>query len=42
MMEETEHDKLNEVTEIIFYEMPKLEWKIKAYSDGKIDLKNLP
>ncbi|GHV66209.1 hypothetical protein AGMMS49928_00330 [Spirochaetia bacterium] len=38
MMEEDEHDKLNEVMEIIFYEMPKLEQKVQAYLAGENNL----
>jgi predicted transposase/invertase (TIGR01784 family) len=34
--EETEHDRLNELTEIIFYEMPKLERRVRDYLEGKI------
>ncbi|GHV63239.1 hypothetical protein AGMMS49587_12610 [Spirochaetia bacterium] len=40
--EETEHDKLSQNLEIIFYEMPKLERVVKAYFEGTADLKNLP
>jgi predicted transposase/invertase (TIGR01784 family) len=32
--EESEHDRLTEATEIIFYEMPKLERKVGAYLVG--------
>ncbi|GHU69528.1 hypothetical protein FACS189450_02570 [Spirochaetia bacterium] len=41
-MEETEHDKLSNKLEIIFYEMPKLEKMVKAYFEEAADLKNLP
>ncbi|GHV53425.1 hypothetical protein AGMMS49579_12170 [Spirochaetia bacterium] len=41
-MEETEHDRLSNKLEIIFYEMPKLEKVVRAYFEGKADLKNLP
>jgi predicted transposase/invertase (TIGR01784 family) len=34
--EEDEHDRLNELTEIIFYEMPKLEQQVQGYLEGKI------
>ncbi|GHU71705.1 hypothetical protein FACS189450_08180 [Spirochaetia bacterium] len=40
-MEEDEHDKLSQNLEIILYEMPKLEQAVKAYFEGKSDLKNL-
>jgi predicted transposase/invertase (TIGR01784 family) len=33
--EESEHDRLTEATEIIFYEMPKLERKVEAYLEGR-------
>ncbi|GHV96628.1 hypothetical protein AGMMS50293_29480 [Spirochaetia bacterium] len=39
MMEEDEHDKLNEVMEIIFYEMPKLEQKVQEYFAGEKELR---
>ena len=38
LMEQTEHDKLNELQEIIFYELPKLEQRIQAQNN----LENLP
>ncbi|GHT68580.1 hypothetical protein FACS1894110_16450 [Spirochaetia bacterium] len=41
-MEETEHDRLSNKLEIIFYEMPKLEKVVRAYFEGKADLKILP
>jgi predicted transposase/invertase (TIGR01784 family) len=34
--EEEEHDRLNELTEIIFYEMPKLERRVRDCLEGKI------
>ena len=40
-MEETEHDRLTDVTEIIFYEMPKLEKKVNDFLAGKADIKTL-
>ncbi|GHV47252.1 hypothetical protein AGMMS49546_36670 [Spirochaetia bacterium] len=40
-MEETEHDKLSQDLEIIIYEMPKLKQVVKAYFEGKVELKNL-
>jgi len=39
--EESEHDLLSDKTEIIFYEMPKLEQKVKDYFDGKAGIENL-
>jgi predicted transposase/invertase (TIGR01784 family) len=39
--EETEYDKLNDLTEIIFYEMPKLEQRVRDYLEGKIDASSL-
>jgi predicted transposase/invertase (TIGR01784 family) len=36
-MEEEEHDRLTDATEIIFYEMPKLEQKVRAIQAGKAD-----
>jgi len=41
-MEEKEHDRLSDVTEILFYEMPKLEQHVKNFLTGKTVLKNLP
>jgi predicted transposase/invertase (TIGR01784 family) len=41
-LEETEHDRLSDVLEVIFYEMPKLEEKARAFIQGREDLKNLP
>ena len=39
--EEKEHDRLNDLTEIIFYEMPKLERRVQDYLGGKINAENL-
>jgi len=36
-MEEKEHDRLTNATEIIFYEMPKLEQKVQDILAGKAD-----
>jgi predicted transposase/invertase (TIGR01784 family) len=36
-MEEEEHDRLTDATEIIFYEMPKLERKVRDILAGKAD-----
>jgi len=41
-MEETENDRLSAVTEIIFYEMPKLEKQVQDYLAGRTDLGSLP
>ena len=41
-MEEEEHDKLTDVTEVIFYEMPKLEQQVKDLLEGKAEITNLP
>jgi predicted transposase/invertase (TIGR01784 family) len=41
-MEEKEHDRLTEATEIIFYEMTKLEQKVRDIQAGKLDINNLP
>jgi predicted transposase/invertase (TIGR01784 family) len=40
-MEEEEHDRLTNATEIIFYEMPKLEQKVRGILAGKADTENL-
>jgi predicted transposase/invertase (TIGR01784 family) len=40
--EEEEHDRLTDMTEIIFYEMPKLERKVGKILDGTIDISRLP
>ena len=39
--EEAENDILTETTEIIFYEMPKLEKQVRDYLAGRINTKNL-
>jgi predicted transposase/invertase (TIGR01784 family) len=39
--EEEEHDRLNDLTEIIFYEMPKLERRVWDYLEGKISAGSL-
>jgi predicted transposase/invertase (TIGR01784 family) len=39
LMEEQDHDLLTDVMEIIFYELPKLEAKVRAYCEGRKDLK---
>ncbi|MDR2576059.1 MAG: Rpn family recombination-promoting nuclease/putative transposase [Treponema sp.] len=40
-MEEEEHDRLTNATEIIFYEMPKLEQRVQDILAGKADMENL-
>jgi predicted transposase/invertase (TIGR01784 family) len=40
-MEEEEHDRLTNATEIIFYEMPKLEQKVQDILAGKADMETL-
>jgi len=40
--EEKEHDRLSEVTEIIFYELPKLETLLKELLIGSAGMENLP
>jgi len=40
-MEEEEHDRLTDATEIIFYEMPKLEQKVQDMLAGKADTETL-
>jgi len=40
-MEEKEHDRLTDATEIIFYEMPKLEQRVQEILSGKVDLDTL-
>ena len=40
--EEKEHDLLTNTSQIIFYEMPKLDKLVNEYNPGKIELKNLP
>jgi 3-phenylpropionate/cinnamic acid dioxygenase small subunit len=37
-MEEEEHDRLTDATEIIFYEMPKLEQRVQDMLAGKADM----
>ena len=39
--EETEHDLLNDQTEIIFYELPKMQRLVNDYFEGKAETKNL-
>jgi predicted transposase/invertase (TIGR01784 family) len=41
-MEEAEHDRLNELIEVIYYEMPKTADAVKEYFEGKETLKTLP
>ena len=41
-MEETEHNRLNELIEVIYYEMPKTADAVKEYFQGKETLKTLP
>jgi len=41
-MEEEEHDRLTNATEIIFYEMPKLEQQVQDILAEKADIKTLP
>jgi len=40
-MEEEEHDRLTDATEIIFYEMPKLEQKVQDIRIRKADMETL-
>jgi len=40
--EETEQDELTKAVEIIFYELPKLEQRVKDYLAGKSDMESLP
>jgi predicted transposase/invertase (TIGR01784 family) len=40
-MEEEEHDRLTETSEIIFYEMPKLEQRLQDLLAGKADMETL-
>jgi predicted transposase/invertase (TIGR01784 family) len=40
--EKEEHDQLNDLTEIIFYEFPKLDAFVRAYNEGKESLETLP
>jgi predicted transposase/invertase (TIGR01784 family) len=41
VLEETEHVKLNDTLELIFFEMPKLETYVQNYLEGKEDVKIL-
>ncbi|MDR0456792.1 MAG: Rpn family recombination-promoting nuclease/putative transposase [Treponema sp.] len=42
-MEEEEHDRLTDINEIIFYEMPKLEQKVQnILTQKRINVRNLP
>ena len=41
-MEENEHDRLSFSTEIIFYEMPKLEQHVNDFLEGRTEISNLP
>ena len=41
VMEETEHIKLNDTLELIFFEMPKLEHFVKDYLEGKEGVETL-
>jgi predicted transposase/invertase (TIGR01784 family) len=41
-MEETEHDRLNELIEVIYYEMPKTADAVKEFFEGKETLQTLP
>jgi hypothetical protein len=34
-LEETEHDQLSDLVEIVYYELPKLEKKLKAWLNGE-------
>jgi predicted transposase/invertase (TIGR01784 family) len=40
-MEEEEHDRLNGLEEIIFYELPKLEGYLRRYKQGELELGTL-
>jgi predicted transposase/invertase (TIGR01784 family) len=40
-MEEEEHDRLTEASEIIFYEMPKLEQRLQDILAGRTDMETL-
>jgi len=42
LMEETEHDRLNELIEVIYYEMPKTADAVREYFEGKETLETLP
>lgn len=39
--EETEHDRLSELSEIILYELPKLKGRLKDYQSGKASVETL-
>jgi len=39
--EEVEHDRLSDATEIIFYELPKLEQRLRDFLSGRIDMETL-
>ena len=39
--EEIDHDRLSETSEIIFYELPKLEKRLRSVLDGSIGIENL-
>ena len=39
LMEEQDHDILTGVMEVIFYELPKLDTKVRRYCEGRKDLK---
>ena len=39
--EETEHERLSETTEIIFYELPRLERRIDEFLSGRVELEAL-
>jgi predicted transposase/invertase (TIGR01784 family) len=41
-MEEDEHDRLSDLTEILFYELPKLKHQVQEFLAGKLTIKNLP
>jgi len=41
-MEETEHDRLSELAEVIYYEMPKTATAVREYFEGKETLNTLP
>jgi predicted transposase/invertase (TIGR01784 family) len=42
LMEETEHDRLNELIEVVYYEMPKTADAVREYFKGKETLRTLP
>jgi predicted transposase/invertase (TIGR01784 family) len=42
MREDTEHDKLNDLIEVAFYELPKLEGKVQSLLAGREEVQNLP